>query len=120
VADGLKTLEFDDIAYLFIENVGNLVCPASFDLGEHIKVVLLSTTEGDDKVAKYPTMFQPADVILLTKIDLMPHLDFDIERVKGDLKSINSKAPMFEIASKTGEGMDQWLNWLRDKRKALK
>jgi hydrogenase nickel incorporation protein HypB len=120
VSDGLKTLEFDDIAYLFIENVGNLVCPASFDLGEHLKVVLLSTTEGDDKVAKYPTMFQPADVVLLTKIDLIPYLDFDINRVKDDLKSINSKAPLFEIASKTGEGMEQWLEWLRNRRSELK
>ena len=119
VADGLNTLEFDDIAYLFIENVGNLVCPASFDLGEHAKVVLLSVTEGDDKVAKYPTMFQPADVILLTKIDLIPHLDFSIDRVKDDLKSINSRAPFFEIASKTGEGMEQWLSWLRKRRSSL-
>jgi len=119
VADGLKTLEFDDIAYLFIENVGNLVCPASFDLGEHAKVVLLSITEGDDKVAKYPTMFQPADVILLTKMDLMEHIDFDINRVKDDLKHINSKAPLFEISSKKGDGMDKWLDWLKDRRSNL-
>lgn len=116
VADGLSTLQLQDIAYLFIENVGNLVCPASFDLGEHRKVVLLSTTEGDDKIAKYPTMFQPADVVLLTKIDLLPHLDFSIERVKSDLRAMNTRAPLIELSSKVGSGMTEWLDWLRQER----
>ena len=117
VADGLKSLALNDISYLFIENVGNLVCPASFDLGEHKKVVLLSVTEGDDKIAKYPTMFQPADVVLLTKVDLLGVVDFDIDRVKDDLRAMNTRAPFLQLSSKSGQGMDQWLDWLRAERK---
>ena len=119
VADGLKSLTLDNIAYLFIENVGNLVCPSSFDLGEHKKVVLLSVPEGDDKVAKYPTMFQPADVVLLTKVDLLGVLDFDIGRVKDDLRAMNTRAPFIELSSKTGQGMEQWLDWLREERRRV-
>lgn len=113
VADGLNGLELQDIAYLFIENVGNMVCPAGFDLGEHRRVALLSTPEGDDKVAKYPTLFQPADVIVLNKIDLIGTIDYDVDRVKDDLKKINTRAPLLEISAKTGENFDQWLEWLR-------
>jgi len=117
VADGLRELELGGMAFLFIENVGNLVCPASFDLGEHRKVVLLSVTEGDDKVAKYPTMFQPADVILLTKVDLLGVVDFSVDRVKDDLATLNGRAPFIELSSKTGQGMGVWLDWIRTQRR---
>jgi len=113
VAAGLDSLDLDKTTVLFIENVGNMVCPAAVDLGEHIRVVLLSVPEGDDKVAKYPTLFQPADVILLTKMDLAEVLEFDRGRVDGDLARINTRAPVIEVSSKTGRGMDQWLDWLR-------
>ena len=119
VADGLNSLALDNISYLFIENVGNLVCPSSFDLGEHKKVVLLSVPEGDDKIAKYPTMFQPADVVLLTKVDLLGVLDFDIDRVKDDLRAMNTRAPFIELSSKSGQGMEQWFDWIRAERKKV-
>ena len=116
VARGLDSLQLEGVSFLFIENVGNMVCPAGFDLGEHLRVALLSVPEGDDKVAKYPTLFQPADAILLTKVDLRSVLDYDCERVKTDLDRINTRAPRFEISSKTGQGLDQWLAWLHEQR----
>jgi len=116
VTQGLETLDLEGLDFLIIENVGNMVCPAGFDLGEHLRVILLSVPEGDDKVAKYPTLFQPADVILLTKVDLLGILDFDVSRVEEDLSHINTRAPLLRISSKTGEGMDAWLNWLRGQK----
>ncbi len=114
VAAGLDSLDLDATDLLFIENVGNMVCPASVDLGEHRRVVLLSIPEGDDKVAKYPTLFQPADVILLTKVDLLGVLQFDRQRVIDDLAKINTAAPLIELSSTAGQGMDAWLTWLRN------
>ena len=114
VAEGLRGLPLDQVDFLFIENVGNLVCPAAFDLGEHRRVVLLSTPEGDDKVAKYPTLFQLADAILLTKVDLLRVLEYDIGRVRGDLSRVNTRAPLFELSSQSGRGVTEWLTWLRD------
>jgi len=119
VSEGLGGLALDRIAFLFIENVGNMVCPAGFDLGEHARVAMLSVPEGDDKVAKYPILFQAADVILLNKTDLIGVLEFDVERVRGDLEKINTRAPLMLLSAQTGEGMDQWLEWLRKKRGAL-
>lgn len=116
VAECLDRLALDSLDYLFIENVGNMVCPAAFDLGEQVRVALLSLPEGDDKVAKYPTLFQQADAILLTKIDLMPVMQFSLDRVRGDLSHINTAAPLMLVSSRTGEGMDQWLDWLRKRR----
>ncbi|MFH2001425.1 MAG: hydrogenase nickel incorporation protein HypB [Planctomycetota bacterium] len=113
VADGLKSLKLEDIRYLFIENVGNMVCPAGFDLGEHRRVAMLSTPEGDDKVAKYPTLFQAADLIILNKTDLIGTLDYDTGRVIDDLSKINTRAPLLQLSAKTGENMDLWLDWLR-------
>lgn len=113
VSQALEGLPLDELAIVFIENVGNMVCPAGFDLGEHKRVAMLSTPEGSDKVAKYPTLFQPADAILLNKIDLAEALEFDRETVYGDLKHINTAAPVFEISSKTEAGLDAWLAWLR-------
>ena len=113
VAEGLNSFPLDGLALLFIENVGNMVCPAAYDLGEHVRVALLSVPEGDDKVAKYPTLFQPADAILLTKVDLVGVLDYDMTRVRDDLARINTRAPLFELSAKTGQGLDRWLGWLR-------
>jgi len=112
VAEGLDTLDLKEIDYLFIENVGNMVCPTAFDLGEHLRVALLSVPEGDDKVAKYPVLFQQADAILLTKVDLLGVLDYDMSRVRGDLSKVNTAAPLIELSCKTGDGLDEWLNWL--------
>lgn len=118
VARGLDSLDMNGVAFLFIENVGNMVCPAAFDLGEHVRVVLLSVPEGDDKVAKYPTLFQRADAVLVTKMDLADILDFNLERVRQDLARVNSKVPVILHSSKTGQGMDEWLDWLRRQRRA--
>jgi len=117
VAEGLAGLDLNGLDYLFIENVGNMVCPAAFDLGEHLRAVLLSVPEGDDKVAKYPTLFQKADVILLSKVDLIGVLEYRVERVTEDLAKINTAAPLIRLSNKTGEGMEEWLGWLSGKRK---
>lgn len=116
ISEGLDSLVLKGINFLFIENVGNMVCPAAFDLGEHLRVALLSTPEGDDKVAKYPTLFQPADAILLTKIDLLGVLDYDRGKVYQDISRINSRAMLIEVAPQTGQGLGQWLAWLREQR----
>jgi len=98
---------------LFIENVGNLVCPAMFDLGEAHKVVVLSVTEGEDKPIKYPDMFHAADLLLLNKIDLLPYVDFDTAQCIAYAKQVNPKIKILAVSAKTGEGMDNWLKWLR-------
>lgn len=119
VAAGLDRLDLEGVSWVFIENIGNMVCPAAFDLGEHLRVAMLSTPEGDDKVAKYPTLFQPADVILLNKIDLVGVLDFSVARVRDDLSRINTRAALLEVSVRTGTGMEAWLGWLdraRDSR----
>lgn len=113
VTEGLARLDLAGKSYVLIENVGNMVCPAGFDLGEHLRVVLLSVPEGDDKVAKYPGLFQQADIVLLTKVDLLGLLEYDLGRVRDDLSRIQTRAPMLHTSSKTGEGMDQWLDWIR-------
>lgn len=117
VAAALGQFDLDRLAFLFIENVGNMVCPAAFDLGEHARVVLLSIPEGDDKVAKYPTLFQPADVVLLTKVDLLSVLDYDLQRVREDLSHLNTRAPLIDLSCRTGQGMGQWIDWLHAHRK---
>ena len=91
-----------------------MVCPSGYDLGEHKRVAILSVPEGDDKVAKYPTMFQPADIVILNKTDLLGILDFSVQRVQDDLARINTRAPFLQLSVKSGEGMDAWLQWLRD------
>ncbi len=113
ISDALDGLPLDDLDLLIIENVGNMVCPSGFDLGEHLRVAMLSVPEGADKVAKYPTLFQPADVILLNKMDLAGPLEYDESIVEDDLSRINTRAPLFKLSAKTGEGMDVWLDWLR-------
>ncbi len=116
IAESLDDLNFQEADFLFIENVGNLVCPGEFDLGENVKVVLLSIPEGDDKVAKYPTIFRVADLVLLTKIDLIDVLDFSLQRVKDDLSKLNANVQLIEFSSHTGAGMEQWLDWLKVKQ----
>lgn len=97
---------------LFIENIGNLVCPASFDLGEAKKVVLVSVTEGEDKPLKYPDMFAVADLVLLNKVDLVPHLGFDLASLEGNVRRVNPRADCLRVSARTGEGFDAWLAWL--------
>ena len=116
VGHAIEKLELEQLNLLFIENVGNLVCPAAFDLGEQAKVVILSVTEGEDKPLKYPQMFHVADVILLTKVDLLPYLDFDVNRCIENAKKINPRIKVFCLSAKTGEGLDQWINWIDDLR----
>jgi hydrogenase nickel incorporation protein HypB len=113
VARAIERLSLGDLELLFIENVGNMVCPAGFDLGEHARVAMLSVPEGHDKVAKYPTLFQPADAILLNKLDLAELLEFDVGVVRADLARINTRAPFIETSMKDGRGLDVWLDWLR-------
>jgi len=113
VHDALHQLDLDNTDILFIENVGNLVCPASFDLGHHHNITLLSTTEGDDKPEKYPVMFRAADLMLITKCDLLQVLDdFSTEKAKRHLRELASSAPVFNLSAKSGEGIEQWLEWL--------
>ena len=97
---------------VFVENVGNLVCPAEFEVGEHAKVALLSVTEGEDKPLKYPVMFQEADCLLVTKMDLAPHLDIDIQRIESNVRQINPNVTIIPVSAKTGEGLNSWFNWV--------
>ena len=114
VHTALHDLDLNDVDVLFIENVGNLVCPASFDLGQHINVALLSTPEGDDKPAKYPVMFRAADLVLVTKSDLLEALgDFDPDAAERCVREIANPAPLYKISARTGMGMDAGLDWLR-------
>jgi len=110
----------DKLDLLLIENVGNLVCPASFDLGENHKVVVLSVTEGEDKPLKYPHMFHAADVMLLNKIDLLPHLKFDVEKCREMARRVNPGIKIIELSAQTGEGMDIWYNWLAEGMQSAK
>jgi hydrogenase nickel incorporation protein HypB len=98
---------------LFIENVGNLVCPSAFDLGEAHKVVILSVTEGEDKPLKYPDMFNASDIMLLNKIDLLPYLEFDVAQCIAYARRVNPKIKVLQVSAKTGEGLDVWLQWLK-------
>ena len=113
LARGLDALRPSIGSVVMIENVGNLVCPALFDLGERAKVVILSVTEGEDKPIKYPHMFRAADVVLLNKIDLLPHLHFDLQRCVDHARRVNPGARVFQVSAVTGEGMDSWYAWLR-------
>jgi len=117
VHKGLHHLPLEELDIVFVENVGNLVCPASFDVGTHYNVVLLSVPEGDDKPAKYPVMFKKADLFVITKADLLPYFDFDIDRCIKEFKEINPEGEVIVLSTRTGEGMDKWLQWLELKRK---
>lgn len=108
-----ETLKIENNSLLFIENVGNLVCPAAFDLGEYCKVAILSVTEGEDKPLKYPDMFAASDLMLLNKIDLLPHLNFDVEKCINYARQVNPKIQILQISATTGEGMEKWYSWLK-------
>jgi hydrogenase nickel incorporation protein HypB len=112
VARALEELQPDRSSVLFIENVGNLVCPALFDLGETRKVVVISVTEGDDKPLKYPHMFAAADLVLLNKIDLLPYVEFDLERLASDARKLNPGVQVLAVSAKTGAEFGAWLDWL--------
>ncbi len=112
VREALTGLDLAAHDILIVENVGNLVCPAEFDIGESARAVVLSVTEGEDKPLKYPLMFRVCDVAVLSKIDLLPHLPFDKERVIANMLAVNPELRIFELSALTGEGMDAWLDWL--------
>ena len=114
VGNALDNLPLEEIDLLLIENVGNLICPAEFALGEHKKVILLSIPEGDDKPEKYPLMFTEADVVLINKIDLLPYLDFNMDVFDRAIRELNPDVNVFQISCKTGEGFTEWLSWLKN------
>ncbi|MDQ7074172.1 MAG: hydrogenase nickel incorporation protein HypB [Gammaproteobacteria bacterium] len=116
VGHALQSLAPEAGALLFIENVGNLVCPAAFDLGEAHKVAILSVTEGEDKPIKYPDMFHAADLMLINKIDLLPYLDFDMEKCIEYARRVNPSLQVLQLSARSGEGMSQWYDWLRANR----
>lgn len=113
VAAGLRTLRPAPNSVLFIENVGNLVCPALFDLGERHRVVIVSTTEGADKPLKYPHMFRSADLVLLNKVDLLPYLTFDVDEFDAAVRQVNRSVEILSLSATRGDGLDEWLSWLR-------
>ncbi len=119
VHNALHQLELSEVDILFIENVGNLVCPASFDLGQHRNITLLSVPEGDDKPAKYPVIFRAADLVLLTKSDLLPYLTgFSPEQAERYLHELASSASLLPLSATTGDNLESWLNWLRSEHRA--
>jgi len=120
IRGALPELDFSKIDLLVVENVGNLVCPAEFKVGEDVKTMILSITEGDDKPAKYPLMFRESRVLLVNKVDLLPYLDSDLETLKQNSLRINPSLEIFEISCKTGEGLEHWYTWLRNATGASK
>ncbi len=112
VQSALRQLPLSEIDLLFIENVGNLICPTGFALGDHLKLMVASVPEGHDKPLKYPGMFTVVDALLLNKIDLMPYLDFDLDAFRTAVRALNAEAPLFEVSCKTGAGIEDWVEWL--------
>ena len=117
IRDTFGEFSFRDLDLLVVENVGNLVCPAEFKVGEDFKAMILSVTEGDDKPAKYPLMFHESSVLLINKIDLLPYVDCSVEKIKEDALKINPDLDIFEISCKTGEGLEGWYSWIRERAK---
>ncbi len=118
IQHAIQELDLQSNSVLFIENVGNLVCPALFDLGEAMKIVIISVTEGDDKPQKYPHMFDAADMCIINKIDLLPYVDFSIDQCKQFALEVNYKLKFFELSAKTGEGLENWITWLKQQQKS--
>ena len=112
IAEALRQLRPEPGALLFVENVGNLVCPALFDLGEAAKVAILSVTEGEDKPLKYPHMFRAAQLMILNKTDLLPHLDFDVARCIAHAREVNPAIEVLQLSARTGEGLEAWYGWV--------
>jgi hydrogenase nickel incorporation protein HypB len=119
IAAAVDGFESDSIDMLVVENVGNLVCTAGYDLGEHLRVVVLSVSEGDDKLVKYPAIFQRSDALVITKMDLLPHTNFDVQRVRGDMHRLAPEAAIFEVAALRGDGLDALADWLVQQRVAV-
>ncbi len=115
IETAVAAMDLSAIDLLVVENIGNLVCPAEFDIGEDLKIVMLSVTEGEDKPIKYPLMFRVCDAALINKIDLLPYLDLDVETVQNSILQVHPGMPIFNISAKTGEGFDDWIAWLTQK-----
>ncbi|WP_116962970.1 hydrogenase nickel incorporation protein HypB [Fastidiosibacter lacustris] len=113
VGHAFEHLAIAENSFVFIENVGNLICPAMFDLGEHHRIAVISTTEGDDKPLKYPDMFYYADTVVINKTDLLPYVDFDTKRCIDNIRKIRTEARVFELSVKTGQGLNIWVSWLK-------
>jgi len=117
IESALKDMPLDNIDLILIENVGNLICPAEFTLGEHKRVVISSLPEGDDKPIKYPLIFVDADAVIINKMDLLPHVDFDIAAFRRSITGLNPKVEVFQLSSKTGEGIEGWCSWILEQAK---
>lgn len=115
----LGSFTLRDIDVLFVENVGNLICPSQFDLGETFKLALVSVAEGDDKPAKYPMLFREAEAVILNKTDLIPYTNFNIDKFRSDLRDINARVPLFEVSCTRGENMKMWYDWIRMRLKSF-
>ena len=115
----LGTFNLKDIDVLFVENVGNLICPSQFDLGETFKLALVSVAEGDDKPAKYPMLFREAEAVILNKTDLIPYTNFNIDKFRSDLRDINARVPLFEVSCTVGDNMKMWYDWIRMRLKSF-
>ncbi len=113
ISKALENLDLEKTQMLFIENVGNLVCPSSYDLGEDMKIVMVSVTEGDDKPLKYPAMFRRSSVMIINKTDLLLHCDFNMDMARKNALKINGKLKIFEMSCRTGDGLDEWYSWLK-------
>jgi len=114
----LEDWKLEELDFLIVENVGNLVCPSSYDLGEECKIVLLSTTEGEDKPMKYPSIFAKSSLMLLTKVDLLPYVPFSAELARENARRVNPQIEIIDVSSTTGEGLDRWIEWLQRRRHA--
>ncbi len=117
IREAVAEFDIDELDLLVVENVGNLVCPAEFDVGEHMKVMILSIPEGDDKPFKYPLMFQECKALVINKIDLLPYVDCSVEKIRDASYKLNPKLDVFEVSCRTGEGLDEWCDWLVGKVK---
>lgn len=120
IRKALDEIDLSSLDVIFVENIGNLVCPAEFDIGENAKVAILSVTEGHDKPEKYPLLFNECKVIILNKIDLLPYTDFDKEYFYKSVSRLNGKSPIIEISGRSGEGIERWLEWVKGEVKKLK
>ncbi len=119
IATALSEMNLEGVDILFVENIGNLVCPAEFDIGAHFNVVVLSVTEGEDKPLKYPLAFRVSQLALVSKTDLLPYLDVSLERIVQNIKAVNPAMEIFPLSAKTGDGFDPWLEFLQERRKSL-
>lgn len=120
ISEALQPFDLNNLDLMVVENVGNLVCPAEFNLGEHCKVMILSVAEGDDKPMKYPLMFQLSKVLLINKIDLLPYIDCSVDKIKNEARQLNPDITIFEISCRTGDGLEPWYDWLLDNIRQIK